>query len=92
MATQTETTDSQARVTLPQAFANTTVIVEQLNDTELLIRKAATDAPDEEPFLEESSRRLSNRDRDRFLELLDNPPRPNEALRRLMRPQNERHG
>jgi uncharacterized protein (DUF1778 family) len=34
-------------------------------------------------FPEESITVLSDRDRDRFLELLENPPMPNPALRKL---------
>ena len=34
------------------------------------------------PFAEESTTRLSDRDRDRFLELLANPPAPTAALKR----------
>ena len=40
MATLTRTTDRKARVSLPQSFANATVIIEQISDTELRIRKA----------------------------------------------------
>lgn len=33
-------TDTQARVTLPQGFADHLVVIEQIDDTELRIRKA----------------------------------------------------
>jgi uncharacterized protein (DUF1778 family) len=38
-------------------------------------------------FVEEARGPLSNRDRDRFLELLDNPPKPSAALRKAARMQ-----
>src|SRR5437660_7919872 len=82
MTAVTRTTDPKARVSLPKAFANATVIIEQISDTELRIRKAQVIPEDELPFREESVVRLSDRDRDRFLALLDKPPPPNEALRR----------
>jgi hypothetical protein len=37
---------------------------------------------DEVPFVEETASPLSDRDRDRFLELLANPPAPNAKLRK----------
>jgi len=77
----TRTTDPKARVSLPKAFANATVLIEQISDTELRIRKAQVIPENELPFYEESAAPLSNRDRDLFLALLDNPPPANEALR-----------
>lgn len=82
MTTVTRMTDPKARVSLPKAFANTTVIIEQVTETELRIRKARIVPEDELRFREESATRLSKRDRDLFLALLDNPPPANEALRR----------
>ena len=76
------TTDPKARLSLPKGFANATVIIEQISDTELRIRKARVIPEDELRFPEESAPPLTDRDRDRFLELLDHPPAPNEALRR----------
>jgi Protein of unknown function (DUF1778) len=81
MVSLTRTTDPKARVSLPRGFANATVIIEQLSDTELRIRKAQVVPEDELRFQEELRTPLSNRDRDRFLALLDNPPPANEALR-----------
>ena len=80
--TETRTTDNKARLVLPKSFANTTtVIVEQLSETELRVRRAAKETADDEfPFAEESPSPLSDRDRDRFLELLANPPAPASAL------------
>jgi hypothetical protein len=79
---ETRTTDAKGRVTLPRSFANATVIVEQVSETELRIRKAVVVPEDELRFYEEGSTALSDRDRDQFLALLDNPPAPNEALAR----------
>jgi hypothetical protein len=80
----TNTTDEKARITLPKSFANSTVLVEQISDTELRIRKARVIPEDDLPFIEEAMAPLSDRDRDVFLALLDNPPPPNDALRRLL--------
>jgi hypothetical protein len=84
MLTETRNTDSKARVSLPKAFANATVIIEQVSETELRIRKAKVIPEDEIRFYEESVTPLSDRDRDAFLAMLDNPPPANEALRKLM--------
>ncbi len=82
MRTEIQTTDAKARLVLPKAFANATVIVEQLSDTELHIRRVGAVAEDELPFEEELPWLLSDRDRDRFLELLANPPAPSPALKK----------
>ena len=52
MHTYTRRTDSKARVRLPRSFASSTVIVEQINDTELRIRKAIVIPEDEIRFEE----------------------------------------
>ncbi len=88
MAIHTRATDSKGRVTLPRDFANATVIIEHLSDTELRVRKARVVPEEELPFREEKPTVLSNEARDRFIKLLDNPPEPNAALRRAAR----RHG
>jgi uncharacterized protein DUF1778 len=88
LAIHTRTTDAKGRVTLPRDFANATVIIEHLSETELRIRKARIVPEDELQFREENPTVLSNEARDRFIELLDNPPKPNAALRRAVR----RHG
>lgn len=81
MQTETRTTDSKARVVLPRSFANATVIVEVVSETEVRVRRAKVVAEDDLPFAEESSTPLSDRDRDRFLELLADPPAPTTALK-----------
>ena len=85
MNLETRTTDAKARVCLPRSFANATVLIEQVSETELRIRKALVIPEDEIRFYEESVTPLSDRDRDLFLDLLDNPPKPNETLRRAFK-------
>jgi hypothetical protein len=92
MTTETRTTDNKARITLPRAFANCTVLIEHVSDTEIRIRKARVVPEDEMPFWEENIPPLSDRDRDRFLALLDNPPPPNKTLRRAAAEYKKRHG
>jgi DNA-binding transcriptional regulator/RsmH inhibitor MraZ len=84
MGRETRSTDAKGRVSLPRAFANATVIIEQVNENELRIRKARVIPEDEIRFSEEAPIVLSNQERERFLQALDQPPKPNAALRRLM--------
>jgi hypothetical protein len=90
--TLTRTTDAKARVSLPRTFANATILIEQISETELRIRKAQVVPEDELPFREESGTVLSDRDRDLFLSLLDNPPPANAALKKAARKQKRKHG
>jgi hypothetical protein len=94
MTLLTLTTDEKARINLPKSFANSTVLIEEVSDTELRIRKARVIPEDDLPFVEETIAPLSDRDRDVFLALLDNPPPPNENLRRLLtsRPASQNQG
>jgi hypothetical protein len=92
MDAETRTTDAKARVTLPRGFANVTVIIERVSETEVRIRKARVIPEDEMRFSEEERSPLSDRDRDRFLDLLDNPPKPTAALRRAAARHAKRHG
>jgi uncharacterized protein (DUF1778 family) len=82
MKTETRTTDTKGRVTLPRSFANSAIIIEHVSETELRIRRARVIPEDEILFREESPLVLSDRDRDCFLDALDNPPKPNSALRK----------
>jgi len=82
MTSDTRTTDSKARVSLPKAFANSTVIVEQVSDTEVRVRKAVVVPEEEYRFWEETRAPLADSDRDAFLSLLANPPEPKAALKR----------
>jgi hypothetical protein len=85
MLTESRTTDAKARLVLPKSFANATVIMEQVrSETEIRVRRAAAAAVAEGdlPYAEESSAPLSDRDRDRFLDLLANPPAATVALKK----------
>jgi hypothetical protein len=82
MDMKTQSTDAKGWIFLPKAFANATVVLDQISDTEIRIRKANAIPEDESRFCEETATSLSDRDRDRFLDLLDNPPSANPALER----------
>jgi hypothetical protein len=84
MGLETRSTDAKGRISLPKAFANATVIIEQVSENELRIRKARVIPEDEIRFIEETPIVLSDRDRQQFLQALDRPPKPNAALRQLM--------
>ena len=84
MHTETRTTDDKARVVLPKAFASATVLIDQVGEYEVRVRLAKIVPVEEIRFVEESLVPLSDADRDLFLALLDNPPPPNEALRKAM--------
>jgi hypothetical protein len=84
MDPETRSTDAKGRINLPKAFANATVIIEQVSENELRIRKARVIPEDEIRFVEETPILLSDRAREQFLKALDQPPKPNSALRRLM--------
>ena len=47
MGLETRSTDAKGRVSLPKAFANATVIIEQVSENELRIRKARVIPEDE---------------------------------------------
>lgn len=80
----TQTADSQARVTLPAAFADAKVIVEMLSPSEIRIRKVGAPSDELSSLPENRTTVLSDRDRDRFLEILASPPEANAALRDAM--------
>ena len=84
------TTDAKARVSLPKSFANSKVVIEEISETEIRIRKARVIPEDDLPF-EEGLRPLSDRDRDAFLALLDNPPKPTAAFRQAAAKYKRRH-
>lgn len=92
MDMETRSTDAKGRISLPKAFANATVIIEQVSETEVRIRKAVVIPEDEVRFYEETATLLTDRDRDRFLDLLDNPPRANKALKRAAKQHAKPHG
>ncbi len=81
MSAITRSADPKARITLPKSFANSTVIIEQISDTELRIVKARIIPEDQLQFTEVTEKApLSDRDRDIFLSLLENPPPATDAL------------
>lgn len=92
MTIETRTADAKGRVCLPKEFANATVIIERVSETELRIRRARIVPEEEIRFSEEKPLVLSDRDRDRFLKALDNPPKPNAALRRAAGRRPKKHG
>ena len=69
MLAETRTTDAKARLVLPKSFANSTVIVEQVSETEIRVRRATAVSENDLPYAGESSTPLSDRDRDRFCSL-----------------------
>lgn len=77
--------DAEGRIILPEGFANTTLIVERLGDSEVRIRKPDAETGEDVRFREEQPLTLSDRDRDALLALIDEPPAPNEALIRAFR-------
>lgn len=86
-STEVRETDSKGRVTLPRGFANSTLLIEVVSDVELRVRKAKVvplNSGEEPSFVEEKPFILTGADRDALLAALDNPPPPNEALKRLM--------
>ena len=82
MHAETRTTDAKGRLVLPKAFANATVIVEQVSECEIRVRRAKVVAEDEMRFEEENRPALSDRDRDRFLRHLAKAPAPTPALKK----------
>lgn len=92
MHSETRTTDAKGRLVLPKAFANATVIIEQVSETELRVRRAKVIAEDELAFAEESAVALSDRDRDRFLSLIAKPPAATPALKKAASRHKARRG
>jgi uncharacterized protein (DUF1778 family) len=78
--TAVRTVDGKGRVTLPAAFADATVLIEQTDANTVVIRRAVvTPVPPPEIIV-----RMSDADAAAFEEAIENPPRSNRALRRLM--------
>ncbi len=92
MHAETRTIDSKARLVLPKSFANSTVLIEHVSDTEIRVRRAKVVAEDDLRFAEENATVLSNRDRDIFLGLLANPPAPTPALKKAAARHKARRG
>jgi hypothetical protein len=84
--------DSKGRISLP-GFANATVIIEALSENEYRLRKAQVIPEDELRFSEEDMPvSLSDRDAERFLQVLNTPPKPNAAARRAAKRFKKDHG
>ena len=84
--------DKKGRVCLP-GFANATVILEAVSASEYRVRKAEVIPADEIRFSEEDMpTRLSKRDAGRFLEALQDPPRPNAPAKRAAKRFKKSHG
>ena len=92
LQTATRTTDAKARVSLPKGFANSTVLVEEISDTEVRIRKARVVPEDDFKFEEEIPIRLSARDQALLLKIIENPPPANAVLKRAVAKYRARHG
>lgn len=86
------TVDDKGRIVLPRNFANATVTVEMVSDSELRIQKAVVIPQAALPLMEDALQPLSDRDRDLFLDLLENPPEPNAAFRKSAEAYKKRHG
>ena len=89
---EVRTVDAKARVLLPKEFANATVTIEMVSATELRIQKAVVLPEAALPLMEDHLIPLSDRDRDRFLELIDHPPEPTPAFRAAAAKHKKRHG
>jgi hypothetical protein len=86
------TADSKGRVALP-GFANATVILERVDETEYRVRKAQVIAEKELQFHEEAFPvKLTARDAAGVVKALRKPPAPNRAARRAARKFLKDHG
>jgi hypothetical protein len=86
------TADSKGRVVFA-GFANATLIIEKVDDTEYRVRKARVIPEKELRFSEEDlPLELSPRDAAELIEVLKNPPAPNVAARRAARKFKKDHG
>lgn len=82
-APEIRVTDSKARLTLPRAFANSTLLLEIRGDNEIVIRKAKV-VPLGHGEAAPETITLSERDWEAFMAALEHPPKPNAALKGLM--------
>ena len=88
--TLTRTADANARIKLPKKFANAKVVV-QIQPSKTSAARTRRGAA-KGRFVEESITRLSDADRDRFLQLLESPPKPNASLKKAMAKYRASHG
>jgi hypothetical protein len=85
-------TDKKARLILPPRFANSAVLIEEVSETEVRVRKAVILPEDEIPFTEERRQPLPDADRDFLLALLAAPPKANAELKKAAKDYRRRHG
>ncbi len=85
-------TDSNARLVLPARFANSAVVVEEVSETELRVRKTEAVPEEEAAFAEEQRSPLEDEDRDFLLSLLAAPPKANSELKKAAAEHRRRHG
>jgi uncharacterized protein (DUF1778 family) len=86
------TADSKGRVAFP-GFANATLIIEQVDETEFRVRKARVIPEKDLKFHEEDfPLKLSERDAAKVVKALKDPPAPNRAARRAARRFRKDHG
>jgi uncharacterized protein (DUF1778 family) len=83
-AAEIRVTDSKARLTLPRAFANATLLLEVRSDNEIVIRKAKV-VPLGESGAGAETLTLDPTDWAAFMAALDHPPKPNPKLKKLLR-------
>jgi hypothetical protein len=84
--------DSKGRVALP-GFANATVVIEKVDETEYRVRRARVIPEKELQFHEEDfPSELSPRDAAAFVQALEKPPPPNRAARRAAKRFLKDHG
>jgi hypothetical protein len=86
------TADSKGRVALP-GFANTILLIEQVDETEYRVRKAKVIPEKELHFHEEDFPvEITQRDAVRLAAALAKPPTPNTAARRAAKRFRKNHG
>jgi hypothetical protein len=86
------TADNKGRVALP-GFANATLIIEKVDETEYRVRRAKVIPEKELQFHEEDfPAELSGRDAAAFAKALENPPAPTKAARRAAKRFLKGHG
>jgi hypothetical protein len=84
MGETTQVGDSEGRVVLP-GFGDAIVVIETVSETEYRVRKIEF-IEDEMPI------KLSERDAMKLVEMMENSPEPNAALRRAAKRYREKYG
>jgi Protein of unknown function (DUF1778) len=92
MSNAVKTADSKGRVVLP-GFANATVIIEAVSDNEYRVRKARVIPEDDLHFPEDEAQIiLTEREAKQVIDMIENPPKPNAALRRAAKRYRKNYG